>query len=151
MNSLLVGVACATGVAIFAAYAADDEKPAMTVTAIEDTKFVPVDPRRPQGAQMAVLWGDPNTGPSAMLLRLSKGVSALHLHTADYHSVMLEGTTQHWEQGQSQTEAKLLRAGSHWFQPGNMAHTDACLTDQCLMYVQWAGPRDGRLAEAASN
>ena len=29
----------------------------MTITAIEDAKFAPVNPRRPQGAQMAVLWG----------------------------------------------------------------------------------------------
>jgi hypothetical protein len=124
---------------------------AATITAIEDAKFAPVDPARPQGAQMAVLWGDPKTGPSATLLRLNKGVSAVHVHTADYHGVVLEGTVQHWEQGKSQTEAKLLRPGSHWFQPGNAAHSDACLTDQCLMYVQWAGPRDGRLAEAAKN
>ena len=122
-----------------------------TITAIEDAKFAPVDPARPQGAQMAVLWGDPQTGPSATLLRLNKGVSAVHVHTADYHGVILEGTLQHWQQGQSQAEAKLLRPGSHWFQPGNAAHSDACLTDQCLMYVQWAGPRDGRLAEAAKD
>ena len=122
---------------------------AAIVTSIEDAKFAPVDPARPQGAQMAVLWGNPQTGPSATLLRLNKGVSAVHVHTADYHGVVLEGTVQHWQQGQSQTEAKLLRPGSHWFQPGNEAHSDACLTDQCLMYVQWAGPRDGRLAEAA--
>jgi hypothetical protein len=120
----------------------------LTVTPIEDAKFAPVDPARPQGAQMAVLWGDPQTGPSATLLRLNKGVSAVHVHSADYHGVVIEGTLQHWERGQSQSDAKLLRTGSHWFQPGNVAHSDACLTDQCLMYVQWSGPRDGRLAQA---
>lgn len=124
---------------------------AMTITAIEDAKFTPVSPQRPQGAQMAVLWGDPNTGPSAMLLRVSKGAGAMHVHSADYHCVILEGTMQHWEQGQSQAHAKLLRPGSHWFQPGNAAHSDACLTEQCLMHVQWAGPRDARLAETAKN
>ena|SRR5688572_1155601 len=120
------------------------------VTALEDAKFVPVDPQRPQGAQIAVLQGDPNTGPSAMLLRMSKGVSAMHVHSADYHCVVLEGTMQHWEQRESQDKAKLLRPGSFWFQPGNAAHQDACLTDHCLMYVQWAGKRDGRLAEEPS-
>jgi quercetin dioxygenase-like cupin family protein len=123
----------------------------MTVTAIEDAKFTPVNPQRPQGAQMAVLWGDPNTGPSAMLLRIDNGAGAMHVHSADYQCVILEGTMQHWEQGQSQTQAKLLRPGSHWFQPGNVAHSDACVTEQCLMYVQWAGPRDARLAEPAKN
>ena len=123
----------------------------MTITAIEDAKFTPVNPQRPQGAQMAVLWGDPNTGPSAMLLRIGKGAGAMHVHSADYHCMILEGTMQHWQQGQSQAGAKLLRPGSHWFQPGNVAHSDACVTEQCLMYVQWAGPRDARLAEAAKN
>jgi quercetin dioxygenase-like cupin family protein len=75
----------------------------------------------------------------------------MHVHTADYHCVVLEGTMQHWEQGQSQTQAKLLNPGSFWFQPGNAAHSDACLSEQCLMYVQWAGPRDARLAEPAKN
>jgi hypothetical protein len=64
----------------------------MTITAIEDAKFTPVNPQRP-----------------------------------------------------------LLRPGSHWFQPGNVAHSDACVSEQCLMYVQWAGPRDARLAETAKN
>ena len=68
----------------------------MTTTAIEDAKFTPVSPQRPQGAQMAVLWGDPTTGPSAMLLRMSKGAGAMHVHTADYHCVVIEGTMQHW-------------------------------------------------------
>ena len=132
-------VLCAAGVA------------GMTVTAIEDATFTPVSPQRPQGAQMAVLWGDPNTGPSAMLLRMNKGAGAMHVHSADYQCVVLEGTMQHWEQGQSQAQAKLLHPGSHWFQPGNVAHSDACVTDQCLMYVQWAGPRDARLAETPKN
>jgi hypothetical protein len=148
---LVISAATLAGMALIATYAADAESSGrkMTITAIEDARFAPVDPRRPQGAQMAVLWGDPNTGPSATLLRLNKGVSALHVHSADYHGVMLEGSLQHWERGQSQAEAKPLRAGSHWFQPGDVPHTDACLTDQCLMYVQWAGRRDGRLVEAA--
>jgi hypothetical protein len=123
----------------------------MTTTAIEDAKFTPVSPQRPGGAQMAVLWGDPITGSSAMLLRMNKGAGAMHVHTADYHCVVLEGTMQHWGQGQSQSQAKLLQPGSHWYQPGNVAHSDACVTEQCLMYVQWAGPRDARLAETPKN
>lgn len=138
-----------TGMALVAADAADEAKPAgqMIVTAIEDAKFVPVDPQRPQGAQIAVLWGDPSAGPSATLLRFNKGANVMHVHSADYHCVVLEGTMQHWKQGQSQDAAKLLRPGSFWFQPGNTAHMEACLTDRCLMYVQWAAKRDGRLAE----
>lgn len=96
----VISAASIAALALIAAYAADDElsNRKMTITAIEDAKFAPVDPARPQGAQMAVLWGDPHTGPSATLLRLNKGVSAVHVHSADYHGVILEGTLQHWEQ-----------------------------------------------------
>ena len=148
---LRAGAAGIVAMVVIAAYSADDGTSgrSMTITAIEDAQFAPLDPRRPQGAQMAVLWGDPDSGPSSTLLRLNESVSAVHVHSADYHGVVLEGTIQHWAQGQSQTQAKLLRPGSHWFQPGNVAHSDACLTDRCLLYVQWAGRRDGRLAEAA--
>jgi hypothetical protein len=32
------------------------------------------------------------------------------------------------------------------FQPGDQAHGDTCLTDECLMFVKWEGKRDARLA-----
>ena len=153
-RGILLAISAASvmmALAIAAAYAADDEEPnrTMIVTALEDAKFAPLDLRRPEAAQMAVLGGDPNTGPSATLLRLNKGVGRMHVHTADYHLVVLEGTMQHWAQGPSQEKAKQLGPGAFWFQPGEAPHTDACLSEQCLMYVQWAGKRDGRLAEAA--
>jgi quercetin dioxygenase-like cupin family protein len=127
---------------------AQDKKP-MVVVPFQDARFVPIDPARPDGAQMAVLSGDPNTGPSATLLRLKKGPSVLHVHSSDYHLVVIQGRARHWGEGHREADAVDLGPGSYWFQPGQEPHAGSCLTDECLYYVQWAGKRDGRPAPAA--
>jgi quercetin dioxygenase-like cupin family protein len=127
-----------------------DEHPqkAMVVVPIEDAKFAPVVTRLPEGPRMAVLWGDPNTGPSAMLLEMKRGAGPMHTHTADYHLVVIEGTMKHWGAGEKESDAKPLGPGSYWFQPGGLAHADACVADRCVMQVVWSARRDGKLAGA---
>ena len=120
----------------------------MVVTPFEEAVFVPVNPDLPEGPQLSVLWGDPATGPSAMLLRLKRGPIPLHTHSSDYHLVVLRGTMKHWGEGQLEAGAKPLGPGSYWFQPGDKVHGDSCLTDDCLVHVVWAGKRDGKLATA---
>jgi hypothetical protein len=61
--------------------------------------------------------------------------------------MMLEGSARHWAEGELEIGAPALGPGSYWFQPGGKVHGDSCLTDECLMFVQWAGKRDGKLAE----
>jgi quercetin dioxygenase-like cupin family protein len=129
------------------ASAHDNEKKKMVVTPYQDARFAPIDPKQPDGPQIAVLWGDPAKGPSAMLLKLKKGGGRLHFHTSDYHLTLLQGTMKHWAEGESEADAKPLGPGSYWFQPGAQAHGDSCLTDECLMFVKWEGKRDGMLAE----
>lgn len=121
----------------------------MVVTPFHDARFVPVDPTRPEGSHLAVPSGDPTNGPSAMLLRLKKGSGPLHVHSADYHLVVLEGTMKHWSPEERESDVRPLGPRSYWFQPGQQAHGDACLTDQCLMFVTWADARDSRLAGTA--
>jgi len=120
----------------------------MIVTPIESAAFKPVDPARPNSAQVAVLRGDPNSGPSSTLLRLAKGPTPLHVHSSDYDLVVISGEMKHWERGQSEAQAAVLGPGSYYFQPGDLVHAGACLTDECLMYVQWSGRRDGRVPDA---
>ncbi len=136
------------GLAVLVAGFHADDKKKMVVTPFQDARFVPVDPKQPDGPQLAVLWGDPAKGPSAMLLRLKKGEGRLHVHSSDYHLTLLQGTMKHWSEGEQEADAKPLGPGSYWFQPGNLAHGDSCLSDECLMFVKWEGKRDGRLAEA---
>jgi quercetin dioxygenase-like cupin family protein len=83
-----------------------------------------------------------------MLLKLKKYGGSLHFHSSDYHLVLLQGTMRHWAEGEQEAEAKPLGPGSFWFQSGNQAHGDSCLTDECLMFVKWEGKRDTKLAEA---
>ncbi|MGH9753150.1 MAG: cupin domain-containing protein [Blastocatellia bacterium] len=147
---LIVGMVCGLAGLAAGAHADDkaDDKKKMVVTPFQDAKFAPLDPARPDGHQLAVLWGDPTKGPSAMLLKLKKLEGRLHLHSSDYHLVLLEGTMKHWAEGEQEADAKPLGPGSYWFQPGNQAHADSCLTDECLMFIKWEGKRDARLAEA---
>ena len=106
---------------------------------------MPVDPQRPDAAQIAVLKGDPVSGPSSILLNMSRTPGALHDHTASYDLVLVEGRMKHWAKGESAVDAKELGPGSYWHQPGGDVHGHACLTDTCVMYVQWDGKRDGFL------
>lgn len=138
---VVFGGACALAGAAGAGMV-DPEKP--TIVSFEDAKFVPIDPGRPDGARLAVLWGDPSKGPSAMLLVLKNGAGTLHAHSADYHLVLLQGTMKHWAAEES--TARPLGPGSYWFQPGNQAHGDACQTPECLMFLKWEGKRDGWVA-----
>ena len=84
----------------------------MVVVPVQDAKFVPLDPTRPDGAQVAVLWGDPASGPSAMLLKTKKGSVPLHTHTADYHLLVLEGVMKHWGEDEVEPDAKPLVRGA---------------------------------------
>jgi hypothetical protein len=112
-----------------------------------DVRFTPLNPSVPNGAEIGVLRGDPAKGPSTMLMRMRKAAGRLHVHTADYELIVVEGMMKHWSAGENKASAKPLGPGSYWFQPGGAAHADSCLTDTCVMYITWAGPRDGRLAE----
>ena len=57
----------------------------MVVTPFEQVKFVPIDPIKPNGNQIAVAEGDPASGPSSMYLKFKKGVN--RSRTLGYFSV----------------------------------------------------------------
>jgi quercetin dioxygenase-like cupin family protein len=116
---------------------------ASVIVAFEDARFTPMNMRAPDGPQLAVLWGDPTRGPSAMLMKFPQGALGMHAHTADYHLVVLQGTMKHWDEDQSEADAQPLGPGSYWFQPGKQVHGDACVSSQCVLYLNWADKRDG--------
>lgn len=120
--------------------------PASKVVAFEDLRWPAADPARSGPMLTSLLWGDPRSGPSAMYLKLTKGVLAPHLHTADYHLLVVQGSMKHWLAGEDERSARPLGPGSYWFQAGGEVHADACLSDECLVYLVWSGPRDGRMA-----
>lgn len=121
--------------------------PRMIVTPVEAAEFKLLNPARPDGPRIAVLRGDPDTGPSTMLMKFGKGEGRMHIHSSDYDLVVISGEMKHWTPAESAATAKVLRPGSYWYQPGNQPHVDSCLSEECLMYVQWQGKRDSRAAE----
>lgn len=123
-------------------------KEAMIVAPLEAAKFVPSNPAAPNGTQIAVLHGDPETGPSTMLMRMkfNQGRNVMHVHSSDYQLVVVSGRMKHWSKAQSEEKAETMGPGGYWFQPGGRAHTDVCLSEECLMYIVWSGKRDGRVS-----
>ena len=49
---------------------------------------------------------------------------------------------RHWLEGQVVEQGPVLGPGSYWFQPGMKAHGNSCLSDVCVMFIQWSGKRD---------
>lgn len=89
-------------------------------------KFNPLDPKQPDGAKLAIVSGDPKTGPVAFVIEVPPGVNAgLHSHTSDYHALVLEGTPAHWLPHEKD-EGKPVEPGTYWFQPGGYDHGDRC-------------------------
>jgi quercetin dioxygenase-like cupin family protein len=143
---LLAGAVCAIGG--FAAAGFTDTGKQMVVTPFQNAKFAPVNPARPDGPQMAVLQGNPATDAADVLLKLKRGEGLLHTHSSGYRAVVVEGIATHWTAGERKTDVKPLRPGSYWYQPGNQAHGDSCLSEECILFVSWEGKMDAKLAEA---
>ncbi|MEO7735333.1 MAG: hypothetical protein ABIY55_30550 [Kofleriaceae bacterium] len=123
-------------------------KPAYVLVPAGTATFAPLDPKAPQGAQLAVISGDLASGPVSVLLKLPKGAEPLHWHTSDYTAVTLEGTAKHWLQGKA-ADAKPNPPGTSWFQPGGSAataHGDECVSDSCTVFVYLPNGLDFKLA-----
>ena len=121
----------------------------MIVKAFDEVNFVPIINSRPDGPQIGVLRGDPDKGPSDMLLKMPRGPGTLHTHTADYHLTIISGEMKHWDPSASESQVRPLGPGSYWFQPGGEVHADSCISDECVMFIHWSGRRDGQLAKPA--
>ena len=108
----------------------------------DQSRFVPLNPDRPNGIAIITLKGDPATGPSDMLMRFGPAPAVMHSHTADYRLVVISGEMKHWVQGQAEADVGTLGPGAYWYQPGGQPHVDICLTDSCVMFLSWLGARD---------
>ena len=139
-TSVLVVAAFAVGIAGGMTYAKGKAEYVLVPTG--GAKFAPVDPKNP-GFQMAVLSGDPKTGPVAFEIKLAKGAAPRHWHSSDYSALTIEGNTKHWLPGK-EAEAQSNPPGTFWFQPGTAAgpHGDECLSDSCTIFVFMPGKFD---------
>jgi hypothetical protein len=137
---LLLAIALLAGAAPAAA-----QVPAPVVVAIDEARFEPVDAARPDGPAIAVLRGNPATGPSDVLLKLKKTDGTPHTHSSAYRALLVSGRVLHYERCTCEAAAPLA-PGSFWYQPGGVVHGDACLSDECVIYVSWEGPMDAQAA-----
>ena len=100
------------------------------------------------GAQQAVLWGNPQKGPSGFLVKFKAGTEVgLHSHTADMRSIVISGIIVITLEGQGPKE---LGPGSYAFEPGGSKHTTACKAGaDCMFSVQATGVFDMVMAGAS--
>lgn len=114
-----------------------------------DLTWTPLNPEGP-GPEMAVVHGDPMSGPSAFFLKIpAGGTPGVHTHTAGYQAVVVSGSAKHWLAGGAK-KAKKLAVGSHWFQPGGQAHDDKCEgAEACVLFIIADGAFDMKLEPKA--
>jgi anti-sigma factor ChrR (cupin superfamily) len=109
-----------------------------------ETAWQPIDPKKPDGPQIAVLWGKAEKAPYGFLLKVKAGVMLpRHSHTYSYDATVLQGEWKHTFT--DETDAPALPAGSHWHQVGKQVHGDGCAaaTGECIILVSYpAGKRD---------
>lgn len=120
-----------------------------SLVASDKLKFGPLDPGQPDGAKLAIVSGDPKTGPVAFLIELPPGHNVgLHRHTSEYHALVLAGTPAHWLPHEA-GEGEPLAIGTYWFQPGGYDHGDRCTGGApCRAFVMMPGPLDALPAAA---
>ncbi len=131
----IIKLAAVAAVSLTAATAAFADTGLMTK--FDDIKWTPI-----EGTPMSlsILWGDRNTGPYAMYLKMPGGFEVPeHAHTYAYEGITIQGEWQHSFAG----ETKVLPVGSRVTQPGNAFHGDACVSEEdCVLFVFQGGKGD---------
>jgi hypothetical protein len=147
LSTLSISALC-LGIGAASVYA-KGAKPDMTIVPAGTAKFAPADPKQPKGIQIAVLEGDPASGPVELYLKFPKGPVPLHWHSSDYSAIVVEGSWKHYLAGKD-GDAKPLPVGSAWFQPGGSVktvHGDECLADSCTLLIAVHGKFDMNVAK----
>ncbi|KZL13328.1 DUF4437 domain-containing protein [Pseudovibrio sp. Ad26] len=117
-----------------AAFAGGDEDHMTQLKDIEWTQFgnTPI--------HISVLWGDRDTGPYGMYLKMPGGFHVgEHGHSNDYYAITVQGQWEHTRAGKKE----VLPVGSYVMQPGAEFHDDACVGPKdCILLVVQNGKGD---------
>ena len=99
--------------------------------------------------EIAVLWGNPQEGESAIMLKFPpKFPGGMHTHTHGYHAIVVSGASKHWIEGETEADAPLQRPGDYWYQMGGQVHQDSFPTDEeTILFLKFDGPLDTIFAE----
>ena len=117
------------------------------VTAYEDLAFAPVVEGSP--VEIAMLWGNPETGPCAVMVRLPEGYSEpWHSHTTTYHSVLVKGQFKTSKRDPEPEETQVYGPGTYIVQQGGAVHAEINAGEgEVVALVFFDGPVDVNLAE----
>jgi hypothetical protein len=120
-----------------------------SITAYEDLHFAPLGEGSP--VEIAMLWGDPATGPAAVLVRLPEGYAEpWHSHSSTYRAVLINGEfqTRSKDSNNAITSTDVYGPGSYMVQPGGGIHSEVNAGHGKLVaLVYFEGPVDFVLAE----
>jgi hypothetical protein len=121
-----------------------------SITAYGDLNFSPLGEGSP--VEIAVLWGDPETGPAAVLVRFPEGYAEpWHSHSSTYRAVLIKGEfkTRCKDTNNDITSTDVYGPGSYIVQPGGDIHSEVNAGQGNLVaLVYFEGPVDFVLAES---
>lgn len=111
------------------------------IVPFEQLDFVPI---RGDATEMAVAWGNPETGPSSVYLKFPPNFPlGNHTHSSNYHAIVIQGTTKHWGEGETEADAKLLGPGDFFYQGAGEWHEDSYPSDEeVIVFLHFDGPID---------
>jgi quercetin dioxygenase-like cupin family protein len=117
-----------------------------SITAYEDLQFAPLGEGNP--VEVALLWGDPATGPAAVLVRFPAGYAEpWHHHSSTYRSVLIKGEFRTRSRDNGETITDVYGPGAYLVQPGGAVHAEVNAREgeiDALVYFE--GPVDFVLA-----
>lgn len=118
-----------------------------SITAYADLQFAPLAEGSP--VEVAVLWGDPATGPATVMVRFPEGYAEpWHSHSSTYHAVLIKGEFQTRSKDNGATLTDVYGPGAFIVQPGGTVHSEVNAgKGELVALVYFDGPVDFVLAE----
>ena len=108
----------------------------------EDLPFSPLAEGSP--VHVAELWGNPETGPTAVMIKFPEGYKEpWHYHSSTYHAVLVKGEFSSRSPEGGPDSERVLGPGSYIVQPGGVTHAEINAgAGESLAMVYFDGPTD---------
>lgn len=118
-----------------------------SITSYDDLQFAALGEGNP--VEAAMLWGNPETGPAAVLVRVPEGYAEpWHSHSSTYRAVLVKGEFQTRSNNGNVTSTDVYGPGAYVVQPGGAVHSEVNAGQgELVALVYFEGPVDFVLAE----
>ncbi len=138
-QALITVILLLTVMLLSVGYSLPRENTGSIITDVSTVAWSPY-PGVPEGAELAVLRGEPNKEPSDSVARLPAGyLFPHHYHTSRELLIFLEGDfTYIMDDG----TARDLSANAYLSLPSGTRHSVRCGSEPCLLYAHYDGPYD---------